>query len=63
MQELENVDEKQRKAAELTVRWNLKITVTNKIGHFFQGKAVSGLLILSERISWTRGLLRRNENV
>ena len=55
MQELENADEKQRKAAELTVRWDLKLTVTNKICNFPRRNAFIGLLILSERISWTRG--------
>ena len=48
MQELENADEKQRKAAEMTVRWDLKLTVTNKIGNFLHRNAFIGLLILSE---------------
>ena len=55
MQELENADEKQRKAGEMTVRWDLKLTVTNNIGNFIHRDAVIGLLILSERISRTRG--------
>ena len=63
MQELENADEKQRKAGEVTVRWDLKLTVTNNIGNFIHRDAVIGFLILSERISRTRGWLRRNENV
>ena len=46
MQELENADEKQRKAAEMTVCWDLKLTVTNKIGNFIHRNAVIGLLIL-----------------
>ena len=55
MKELENADEKQRKAAEMTVRWELKLTVTNKIDNFVHRNAVIGWLILSKRISWTRG--------
>ena len=55
MKELENADEKQRKVAEMTVRWELKLTVTNKIDNFIHGNAVIGWLILSKRISWTRG--------
>ena len=54
MQELENADEKQRKATEMTVRWDLKLIVTNKIGNSLHVNAVIGLLILSKRISWTR---------
>ena len=55
MKELENADEKQRKAEEMTVRWELKLTVTNKIDNFIHRNAVIGWLILSKRISWTRG--------
>ena len=51
MKELENADDKQRKAAEMTVRWELKLTVTNKIDNFIHRNAVIGWLILSERIS------------
>ena len=66
MQKLENAAEKQRKAAEMTVRWDLKVTVTNKIGNFLHRNAFIGLLILSERISmdsWVTKMDRKCLNV
>ena len=65
MKELENADEKQRKAAEMTVRWELKLTVTNKIDNFIHRNAVIGWLILSKRIldSWVTKMERKCLNV